>query len=130
MILRSWRGDQQTRFEGGKAENKLRVQREFETWMKGFEKRGAIVDSPMGWMRDGVNWFVRTRRLLRHSLPAPLQVDVGARRWKIARGSEGLEVAGRILISVLLRATGWRASFTWPAGSPEARLATSQRSDG
>lgn len=91
VILRAWRGDQQTRFEGGKAENKLRVQREFETWMQDFKKRGAIVDSPMGWMIDGVNWF--SSDLVAYSdmhYPRRYRWDAGARRWKIASGSENL----------------------------------------
>jgi hypothetical protein len=91
VILRAWRGDQQARFEGGKAENKLRVQREFATWMQGFKSRGAIVDSPMAWAVHGAHWF--SSELVAYSdiyYPRRYRWDAGARCWRILPGRGSL----------------------------------------
>jgi len=81
VILRAWKGNQ-TRCPGGKAENKGRVQSEFAAWMREFERRGAIVDSPMGWMRDGADWL--SSELVAYAdlhYPRRYEWDHAARRW-------------------------------------------------
>ncbi|MEQ1635036.1 MAG: hypothetical protein ABL997_21835, partial [Planctomycetota bacterium] len=56
LVLRAWKGDQ-TRFPGGRAENKERVEREFSEWMGVHRRRrGALVDWPMGWLPVGSDW--------------------------------------------------------------------------
>lgn len=59
--------------------------------MQDFKRRGAIVDSPMGWRVDGANSF--SSELVAYSdlhYPRRYEWDSGTRRWKVAAGCENL----------------------------------------